>query len=130
MQIDEKALVELIDRELDVHEAVLTDPISLRRLQAQRIARRILAYESAKPKEAEGWRDIASAPKDGTAILLGFPAEGEKPGGVFDGWWARESGGWADGDTDNSDDLRVYRHITHWRPLPEPPSAMQAGDGE
>lgn len=89
---------------------------------------RVTALEAEKA--GDGWLDISTAPKDGTPILMGFPAEGEKPGAVFDGWWDRESGGWVDGDTDNYDDLRVYRHITHWQPLPAPPQALSRSSTE
>lgn len=92
----------------------------------------ILAYESAKPKEAEGWRDITSAPKDGTVFQAWHTVHGcpmsilwNKDGFIFGG----ERMNWVE---------RSYttawpeRCLSHWRPLPEPPSAMlsAAGDGK
>lgn len=44
--VDEKALAEVIAAELDVAEMVLTDPLTLRRLKAERIARAVIAYLS------------------------------------------------------------------------------------
>jgi hypothetical protein len=79
------------------------------------------AYESAKQKgEAEGWRDIESAPKDGTNILLAHALA------VFDGYWDVYANGWVDDVTDLYEDKITYQP-THWRPLPEPPTMLSAG---
>jgi hypothetical protein len=74
--------------------------------------------------EAPGWQDIATAPKDGTAILGG--RGGENPWGVPDivlwldgsgavsdgpGWYRFAGVGW---------NTRTVRP-THWMPLPSPP---------
>lgn len=84
-------------------------------------ADRILAYESAKQKgEAEGWRPIESAPKDGTNILLAHARA------VFDGYWDVYANGWVDDVTDLYEDKITYQ-ATHWRPLPEPPTMLSAG---
>lgn len=63
--------------------------------------------ESAKPKDAEGWRDIASAP---TPVMIG-----------------------ASFGLGRDYDKLVWFHAgvpTHWRPLPEPPSAMLPAAGD
>lgn len=81
--------------------------------------------ESAKPKEAEEWRDIASAPKDGTAIIGG--GNGWAAEIAYDpdakGWWLAQTH-----PTDAHDGEMLP---THWRQLPPPPRAMlsAAGDG-
>ena len=59
-----------------------------------------------------GWRDISTAPKDGTWILLSqtywvVPTVG---------FWADEDVGWSDGEYYN------LKGFTHWMPLPPPPN--------
>jgi hypothetical protein len=61
------------------------------------------------------WKPISSAPKDGTAILLGHDQA------VFDGWWDAEISAWVDGCSDRYEDLMTYEP-THWTELPSPPS--------
>lgn len=72
----------------------------------------ITAYLQA----SEGWRDIESAPKDGTNILLAHDHA------VFDGYWDKYADGWVDDVTDLYEDKITYP-ATHWRPLPEPPKS-------
>lgn len=55
------------------------------------------------------WRDISTAPKDGTWLLLWVPS-----GGWYPGSFNKYSGRWDDGDY--FDDLRP----THWMPIPQP----------
>lgn len=63
------------------------------------------------------WRDIASAPKDGTPILMWV--SGERRRVVF-GWWS--------GRHDPEYPWHTYGEAyrvdipTHWMPLPTPPS--------
>lgn len=66
----------------------------------------------------EGWRDIASAPKDGTRVLLAHASA------AFDGWWDDGEGAWVDGETDNDGDYIAYRP-SHWMPLPPLPLPPQ-----
>jgi hypothetical protein len=78
------------------------------------LTERIIAYESAKQKEAEGWRDIASAPKDGTPVLL--TARGGQVGVcVWIRQWLYHGVGATPADW--------WDEPSHWRPLPEPPEA-------
>lgn len=44
-------LIAIVERELDVHEAVLTDPLTLRRIHAGRIVRRLLIGLKDMPEE-------------------------------------------------------------------------------
>jgi len=66
-----------------------------------------------------GWRDIESAPRDGTAVLVYEPAEKS----MAVGWWEDHyvwvsPGAWI---TDYArSDTPVWRP-THWQPLPSPP---------
>jgi len=65
-----------------------------------------------------GWQDIATAPRDGTQILL-YAAGGQQ--GV--GEWrevCKRSGGWLTGDH-GSALIFLTEVATHWMPLPEPP---------
>jgi hypothetical protein len=57
MQDDVERVVALIERELDVQEMVLTDPMTLRRLKAQRIARAAMA--ATLELAAEALRELA-----------------------------------------------------------------------
>ena len=62
------------------------------------------------------WRDIKTAPKDGTEILLIgtahnmlYPKPTRLVGLYKKGWW------WVVGGQ------FTISHVTHWMPLPEPP---------
>ena len=97
------------------------------------LAERILqALTPGSTGETEGWRDIASAPKDGTEILLYGPGVLLSDGRTS--MYARaQHVGWAhevDGHFEwATRDPCVTCRPTHWRPLPEPPSAMLAAAG-
>jgi hypothetical protein len=79
------------------------------------------------------WQPIATAPKDGRAILIFDPERPESEewrGHKFDdhrfsvGYWRTWAphGGWG-----NRNNATV--EPTHWMPLPEPPSISDQGDG-
>lgn len=64
------------------------------------------------------WRDISTAPKDGTHVLLV-----NDRGSMWIGWWnsvffreGPKRGAWTDG-------VWGLMDVTHWQPLPEPPHA-------
>lgn len=71
------------------------------------------------------WRDIGSAPKDGTFILLctkgakavwhGYYRQGREPGTRPDREWAKP--GWT-----RTNFCDVGYEPTHWQPLPLPPA--------
>lgn len=64
------------------------------------------------------WQPIETAPKD-VAILAGH----EKF--VFTVWWDETAMGWVDGNTSGySEELTTYE-VSHWMPLPTPPSLTQ-----
>ena len=84
----------------------------------------ILTALSSAGIDCEGWRDIESAPKDGTRIILFGTMQGSSvPGEEFGNWFAssnRKNGGW----------WVVFAmpfKPTHWRPLPLPPLASGGG---
>lgn len=62
---------------------------------------------------ADGWQPIETAPKNGTALLVGHEQA------VFDAWW--NGSAWVDGTTNFFDDENEFSP-THWRPLPAPPA--------
>lgn len=95
-------------------------------MAAERKIEQLLA-EKAKQPDAPGWRDIATAPRDGTRILAtggGLDSEIEAVS------YNASVGCW---DTplvvldDRDDDSEGYNRPTHWQPLPPPPSADSLG---
>ncbi len=94
---------------------------------------RSLVAEVIRLRERTGWRDIATAPKDGTAILVmqnNWP--GCKNGVAEDcnGHNTYVAAFWSNEDDGNGRwicymgavlDPECPIEITHWRPLPEPP---------
>jgi hypothetical protein len=65
------------------------------------------------------WRDIETAPKDGTVILM---ADGLT---MFCGIWLKSARGWVDGCRDDDGELVAW-NATHWMPLPAPPKQDNA----
>jgi len=61
------------------------------------------------------WKPIASAPRDGTEILLGHP-----DGSLAVGWWGKfgVNIGWTDGDY-------LMSWPSHWMPAPAPPERKE-----
>lgn len=99
-----------------------------------KLRRSIIAYESAKSEEAEGWRDIASAPKERIGLELQTVQlwDGKR---VRQGHWDDDRYAnkprpfWAyEGSFGRLSDRQSQP--THWRPLPEPPSAMLSAAGD
>ncbi len=59
------------------------------------------------------WHPIETAPKDGTRILIFFPAHSYIEVGCFwEGYW-----------TDDNGDVTVPP--THWQPIPPPPYVQE-----
>lgn len=97
------------------------------------------------PKSARApaeWRDIASAPKDGTTILLYSPmwehTWGSVQAGMFrDGAWETSEGSVGEDEIDGpydeegDDDYEPPMSLgpSHWMPLPAPPTTP-TGEGE
>lgn len=118
-----------------VDKADAWDAIAAKNAEIARLHKRIAELE------ADGWRDIETAPEDGTRVILAWQAV-EVAGGPL--VWFQSIGCWdakfdSDWDIDVGD--LVYRpawtdgtvsswayedctelHPTHWRPLPAPPS--------
>lgn len=101
-------------------------------MPADGMSRVLEAYESAKQKEAEGWRDIASAPKDGSSFLavVWGRVRAIKWCPAWEVWF--DDGKDADTiDYENDEVFGIGSALpTHWRPLPEPPSALLSAGGE
>lgn len=84
------------------------------------IARAILTVCEART----GWRDIASAPKDGTTILLYAPGWGSPKTG-----WTYGTDDWQDCPYSNTG--KQDYQPTHWQPLPSAPSPpLRETEGE
>jgi len=78
-----------------------------------------LNYPEGTWVPADEWRQIETAPKDGTAILAYEHWQGKTGGDRYTAYW-QECGHWSlVRSGDYSSDDRVYP--THWLPLPEPP---------
>ena len=80
--------------------------------------------------ETDGWQPIETAPKDGSDMLL-YGHGVLRSGGVYA---KGHHVGWSQVARDGSiywatRDPAVDCEPTHWRPLPEPPSAMLAAAG-
>jgi NTP pyrophosphatase (non-canonical NTP hydrolase) len=84
------------------------------------VTAQVSALRAQPSNDAEGWRDIASAPKDGTEILACW----ERCGTRAIVYW---SGGprWLD-----QSDSPEASNPTHWRPLPTAPGASVQAGGE
>jgi hypothetical protein len=92
------------------------------------------AWNRRAPAVPPNWKDIATAPKDGTWILLcqatgadGEPIESESFGLFVQraAWWKGD--GWID-YCSMTRDPSVFFKPTHWMPLPPPPEAASQPD--
>jgi hypothetical protein len=83
--------------------------------------------EAAAVQAVGAWQDIATAPKDGTAVLgLWLPMAGDA---AFPRCYAIAhfiEGGWCSVD----DDEQTFTDPTHWMPLPAAPADSSMGGGE
>jgi hypothetical protein len=83
-------------------------------------AERDAAVARAEAAEAK-WRPIAEAPRDGSRLLLWYPATRIDDGLSVEGFWDRLfDGEWMLSRGGNHIDRRV-RRPTHWMPLPAGP---------
>ena len=70
-------------------------------------------------REAEGWRDISTAPKDGTIVLVYVP-DFDK---VTEAWFCEQTGLWPRDNAYSEEGEPCNIGLpTHWRPLPAPPT--------
>lgn len=83
----------------------------------------------AKPLADGGWRDIITAPKDGTEILLGRFVPGDKyHGRIRVDWWRSTAA--RQGFTGFGEFNTSYWPATHWHLLPAPPGAATSPDAD
>lgn len=95
-------------------------------------ARQADEIERLRRSPPSPWRDMESAPKDGTRILADCGAVYRKPYAVrvllwydalqWEGEYGPDSGWILDLPDETIDAEFVERDPTHWMPLPEPPS--------
>ena len=90
----------------DLHR-ILTSPYDDEQLCWERDLR-----AAAAQLELSGWRDIATAPKDGRQVLLATPS-----GRIADGYWSLHYKVWSW--------PYVLVNPTHWMPAPEPPKSAK-----
>ena len=78
----------------------------------------------------DGSRDVKSAPKDGTVIDVWCSSDHPGDDGgyrVANAYWSSVGHKWLHIGQGNS--MTWAHQPTHWRPLPEPPSAMLSAAG-
>lgn len=81
--------------------------------QGQKAARLVL-----EPEGRDGWRDMDSAPKDGTRVLIsGWTGRGDQRWVTAAMFSAERDYWWSDHES-----WRMHPP-THWMPLPAPPAA-------
>ena len=80
--------------------------------------------EAAAVLKGDVWRDISTAPKDGTAVLIGFCYSGKFVRYV--GHWLEDLKAWArDEVTSTIFPSHMQQWFTHWRPLPAAPKETE-----
>ena len=86
-------------------------------------ARMALERELEAVRKDAGWRDIETAPKDGTAILLAYKLWPQFPSGPYGevAQWDDFYCGWAGALPETQSDAA----FSHWMPLPPPPDAAK-----
>lgn len=109
----------------EFHERLVAARKALAALEAEQALvalteeqRRLGMYDEAEPQQARapGWQDIATAPKDGSRILLWWD------GLVREGWCGGAGTSRDGGDWWRSHSLTVCNgRPTHWVPLPPAP---------
>jgi len=82
-----------------------------------------LERELEAVRKDAGWRDIETAPKDGTAILLAYKLWPQFPSGPYGevAQWDDFYCGWAGALPETQSDAA----FSHWMPLPPPPDAAK-----
>jgi len=83
---------------------------------------RYLYAEPQPASVADGWRDIESAPKDGTEMDVWCKSALDGDDGGYrtpNAWWCRSDMKWRR----YGDERIAWAHSpTHWQPLPPPPA--------
>lgn len=64
----------------------------------------------------QGWRDISTAPKDESPMLLGYLPHPKLDRRVFEGRWCESQQTWT-----SVNGYLVHNDATHWMPLPPAP---------
>ena len=92
---------------------------------------RSLAEPNHQPHAvSQGWQGIETAPKDGTRIIAvgwnwGIVGNDQHVTTVI---WRLDREEWCESDDDDDDSACAY--LTHWMPLPAPPSPAKTGGVE
>lgn len=100
---------------------------------ASRIANECIEWNckalAQPPSDASGWRDIGSAPKDGTKVWIWYEVGGKYPcADKMIAYWSKpsrmsqKSAGWYEATQSNRlDSILPDADATHWQPLPSTP---------
>lgn len=71
-------------------------------------------------RAAQGWRTIDSAPRDGTKVDL-WSRSHYGDGRITDAWYVGNE--WfVFNDIGTPEAISHHHHVTHWQPLPSPPT--------
>lgn len=85
--------------------------------------------EAALTPSTAGWLPMASAPKDGTHVLLATAID--PPAWVCEGYYETAGDrGWYQANTHWTDAHEGLVYPSNWQPLPEPPAPEQEGASE
>lgn len=80
----------------------------------KRVVAGLSALSAAGYVVEQGWQDIATAPRDGVAILCYAPGTPDRAAIRRTDYWWIEMGAFAH--------MKPVQPYTHWRPLPAPPA--------
>lgn len=95
--------------------------------KAQEKARAALEIAAA-PAPGDAWRDISTAPKDGSRVLIAWrdkSGEWHQRAAVWEADYAHA--GWTDHAVKSFGYEEIFSYKpTHWQPLPAPPASRRA----
>lgn len=137
---DEQALAVSAREWLDSDEGRMASSLLFPIIERQALRNRLeVAYLAGQASTrlaktgpaVDGWLPIETAPRDGTPILAFNPMVGVYSTAAVEvgGFTEYPSGFWPDGKKNKHALGRWYCVPTHWRPLPEPPTAALEARG-
>ncbi len=128
MTVDEKALMAAVTRAMEnagtlsAKDSVKLVPADWHRICDLVLNPKPLALRPGSTGEAEGWRDIASAPESKWVLTCRAGENGINLCSQYSGEWHDQCGR-------STVTHHSFAAPTHWMPCPKPPSAMLAAAG-